>query len=251
MYSNYEKMLGRLPTWVLVLAAGAVLLASAYTFDISWTVVIICGVFGLMGLGSRSILPWMREAGVTPNQLTIAGSLLSLAAAVCFAAGWTPAGCLLTIAGAALCDVWDGLLSRMYNLGTRFGSVLDSVLDRLSDGFIFSGVAFRLLADGEFFSGILALYATVTAQVVSYSRARAETQIASCEVSLLGGRPERLALLIYFGLIGHWLPGLMLICLFQSLTIIRRMVFTYRQLKADIRAKERATRCPPEWKPTE
>jgi len=226
-------------------------LASAYIFDISWPVVMICGVLGLMGLASRSILSWMREAGVTPNQLTVVGSLLSLAAAACFAAGWTSAGCLLTIAGTALCDVWDGWLARMYNLRTRFGGVLDSVLDRLSDGFIFSGVAFRLLADGELFSGMLALYATVTAQVVSYSRARAETQIASCEVSVLGGRPERLALLIYFGLIGHWQPGLILICLFQSLTIIRRMLYTHRQLKADVMAAEGATRYPPAWKPTE
>jgi phosphatidylglycerophosphate synthase len=251
MYSNYEKLLTRIPIPVLVPAGVAVLLALVYVFEVSWTVVVICAVFGMMVLASGKILAWMRGWGVTPNQLTIAGFLLSLAASVSFGSGRVSMGCLLTIAGAVLCDVWDGLLARRYHLETRFGAVLDSVLDRLSDGFIFSGVAYYLLAGGELFTGILALYATVTAQVVSYSRARAETQIASCEVSLLGGRPERVSLLVFFGLIGHLRPGLILICLFQTLTIARRMLFTHRQLKADTGGMEKVSEHPSDWKPSD
>ncbi len=230
MYSNYEKLLSRLPKPVLISGPPAVILLSAYLFGFPHYVTGAAILFGFLAFFSKPILRLFRRCRMKPNHLTVGGFLLSAVAGVLFACGYPHAGFLATIAATGLLDVWDGLMARMFGLQTRFGGILDSVLDRLADGFILGGVSFRLLLDGNWIWGTVALYGTITAQVVSYARARAETQIPSCEVSFWGGRPERIFLLCFFGLIGYLPVGLAAMGILQSLTIIRRIWFTYKEL---------------------
>ncbi len=137
--------------------------------------------------------------GVTPNVLTVAGTLLTLCAAVCFAAGiaWETAwlyaagGFLL---GSCACDMLDGAVARIGKQTTRFGAMLDSTMDRLSDFAIFAGISmgyalkpvpnytFVLAAQVAFFNGFM----------ISYTRARAEDLIESCSVGFWQ-RGERMA----------------------------------------------------------
>lgn len=131
------------------------------------------------------------SAGVSPNHITVAGMLLSLAAGVLFAAGAIfMGGMLLWIS--ALMDPIDGTVARLSGKVTRFGALFDSTLDRYSEFFVFFGFLFYFGSGWMFVTVMLALMGSI---MVSYIKARAEG-LGRKEVRGLMQRPERLILLI-------------------------------------------------------
>lgn len=114
---------------------------------------------------------WMGSLGVAPDTLTYASLALAAGAGVAAAMGWLlTSGALVLVSG--LFDVLDGVVARATGRSSRFGALLDSTIDRLSDGFpllglvvFYAGWGPAVLAPG------LALLASLT---VSYIRARAE-----------------------------------------------------------------------------
>ena len=74
----------------------------------------------------------LASAGVPPNILTTVGVTINMGCAVLFALGeffW--AGVVLIVAN--LFDMLDGGVARLSGRTTKYGSFLDSSLDRLSD----------------------------------------------------------------------------------------------------------------------
>jgi len=67
--------------------------------------------------------------------------------------------------------------------------------------------------------------------MVSYSRARAESLIPTCKVGFME-RPERVVLLIIGGVFNRMGPALWAIALFSTVTVIHRIVFTWRETAA-------------------
>ena len=94
---------------------------------------------------------WMRRAfepitrilqrlHVTPNQITVAGTLLNVAAAVLVAMDrYIVAGIVFLVAGCF--DMLDGALARSANKVTPFGAFFDSTLDRFSEGVMLAAIA--------------------------------------------------------------------------------------------------------------
>src|SRR5215213_9600328 len=83
----------------------------------------------------------LARAGVTPDMVTITGTLGSVAAAV-FLLGtghlfWGTVAVTLLV----LLDLLDGALARARGGGTLFGAVLDSTGDRASDAAVFASLA--------------------------------------------------------------------------------------------------------------
>ncbi|MGL6235488.1 MAG: CDP-alcohol phosphatidyltransferase family protein [Segniliparus sp.] len=82
------------------------------------------------------------RCGVTPNVVTVVGTLGTVASALVF----FPTGHL--ILGAVVCgafavfDMLDGAVARASGGGTRFGAVLDASCDRIADGAIFGALAY-------------------------------------------------------------------------------------------------------------
>jgi len=66
----------------------------------------------------------------------------------------------------------------------------------------------------------------ISAIMVSYTRARAESLIGSCRVGFME-RPERLVLVILGALFNRMAPVLWVIAVLSSLTVIHRMRYTY------------------------
>ncbi|QPL06402.1 MULTISPECIES: phosphatidylinositol phosphate synthase [Actinomyces] len=138
----------------------------------------------------------LARVGVTPNALTVTGTLLTILVAVTT----LPQGRFLL--GVALLilvvigDSFDGILARATGTTSVFGAFLDSTMDRLADGAIFGSLvawaALRLEAGALRTTTIaVGLAVVVLAEVVSYTRAKAESVGTSASVGI-AERSDRL-----------------------------------------------------------
>jgi CDP-diacylglycerol--glycerol-3-phosphate 3-phosphatidyltransferase len=73
---------------------------------------------------------------------------------------------------------------------------------------------------------VLTAFVMVSAIMVSYTRARAESLIGSCRVGFME-RPERLVLVIIGALFNRMAPVLWVIAVLSTLTVIHRMRYTW------------------------
>ena len=149
---------------------------------------------------------WLHARGVSPDAITVVGTVGTAAAAIAF----IPVGRLFLGALLAtvfvLFDMIDGAMARARGHSTPFGAVLDSVCDRLADGALFAAITWWCLASGQQALGVAALVCLVTGQVISYIKARAEGAGLSADGGLVE-RPERLILaLVGVGFEGLGIP---------------------------------------------
>jgi CDP-diacylglycerol---glycerol-3-phosphate 3-phosphatidyltransferase len=134
-------------------------------------------------------------------------------------------------------DIIDGALARKTNQVTRFGGILDSTLDRISEAAVLLGImAFYLFNDQLFSPWIILLIglAIMGSFLVSYVRARAEALKIECQVGIFT-RAERVIILA-LGLLLSSLPyvlvgALAIIALLSIVTMIQRLMHVARMAK--------------------
>jgi CDP-diacylglycerol--glycerol-3-phosphate 3-phosphatidyltransferase len=100
------------------------------------------------------------------------------------------------------------------------------VVDRYSDASQFLGLLVFYARGDRFFYVVLTAFVMVSAIMVSYTRARAESLIGSCRVGFME-RPERLVLVIIGALFNRMAPVLWIIAVLSTLTVIHRMRYTW------------------------
>ena len=171
----------------------------------------------------------VAKTGISPNQLTILGMALSILAGVIIGLGHPRWGAVVVIIG-GLCDALDGTIARSTQRVTRFGAFLDSTLDRYSDLALYLGVMALAYGQRNFSLFLWTALALTGAIMVSYTRARAECIIESCQVGIME-RPERVIILLA-GLVFNWLEGAMVVtAILANFTALQRIYHTYKQLK--------------------
>jgi CDP-diacylglycerol--glycerol-3-phosphate 3-phosphatidyltransferase len=186
---------------------------------------------------SRFVEPigfWLVRAGIGPDAITVVGTIGTVASALWF----FPRGQLLagTIAVTVfvLLDVLDGAVARARGSGTPWGTVLDATCDRIADGALFVGLTWWCFVDaGDRLLAAAALTCLVSAQVISYIKARAEAS-GLCGDGGMVERAERYIItLVGAGLAGLGIPfaievalwllaGLQLVTVTQRLLAVRR-----------------------------
>lgn len=172
----------------------------------------------------------MIRLRISPNVLTIS-SLIPAAVATYYLANGRLTLAGLWIIAAGFLDVIDGAVARALNKMSPFGAVLDSVIDRAADAFIYFGVVFYFYRIEEPLYGFLAVAALAGALMVSYTRARAENTVIDCKVGF-AERGERVVLML-LGLFFHRLGAAMWMLAFLSwLTTLQRLVHAHRALQA-------------------
>jgi CDP-diacylglycerol--glycerol-3-phosphate 3-phosphatidyltransferase len=133
----------------------------------------------------------LLRAGVSPNAVTVAGTVGVVAAAIGFGSqGYLVTGALV-VTFFALTDVLDGTMARLRGGSTRFGALLDSSMDRIADGAIFGSVVYWLASQDDMWGVVAGLICLTGGQIVSYVKARAEGLGLTCNVGI-AERPERL-----------------------------------------------------------
>ncbi|GAA3693929.1 CDP-alcohol phosphatidyltransferase family protein [Zhihengliuella alba] len=203
------------------------------------------------GLFTRLFTPlarWLLARGVTPDQVTVAGTAgVLVGALVLFPLGHLFWGTLV-IAVFAFADVVDGTMARLPEASrrrqrteadTRWGSFLDSSLDRVADGGVFAGLAVWFFTAGAAPAiGTGALLCMFLGSIVSYVRAKAESLGYDAQTGI-AERAERLvATLVAAGLVGLGLPPvvllvvLLLLAAASAVTIVQRMARVRAQVTA-------------------
>jgi CDP-diacylglycerol--glycerol-3-phosphate 3-phosphatidyltransferase len=151
----------------------------------------------------------VARTGATPNALTVLSLVPALLAAV-FAArgafGWAVAFMLLS----GLLDLLDGPLARATGRSSRFGALLDSSLDRISDALPLLGLTVLFARDGWGWAAVIPSVALLAGYTVSYVRARCEG-LAITLPPLWMRRGDRIVLVALSMLAGMIAPVLVLV----------------------------------------
>jgi archaetidylinositol phosphate synthase len=167
-----------------------------------------------------------HRAGLSPNSLTILGFLLSLAAGVLYwggLSGWEWIGVILVLVVGSFFDAVDGAMARKYAKVSKFGGVLDSVLDRIGEIALYAG-----LIAGSLVQPWIGVWALSAALMVSYVRARVSVEGVTLKGVGIAERPERLLILIVatlFWTVSHAIlaAGVLLVAVLSSITLVTRV----------------------------
>jgi len=170
---------------------------------------------------------------ITPNILTWFGFLLTLgAAALIFTEHLFAAGFVVLVAG--FFDMLDGALARSTNRVTRFGAVLDSTLDRLSEAVLLLGILVIYAREQSTLGISIVGLALISSLLVSYIKSRAEALGLECEVGFFT-RPERIIVLSLGLLLSQidytLLVALGIIAVFSFVTVSQRLLHVWRQTR--------------------
>lgn len=175
----------------------------------------------------------LARTGLSPDAITLLGVVIQVAAAYFILEGRLAVAALVSIVAAA-CDALDGALAKARGITSKFGALLDSTTDRLSDALFLLPVAWLYgvspdvaSRDDPLIAG-LALAALVFGFLVSYVKARAEGLGFECKVGI-AERAERLAIIILGLLFDVLLGALALLTLLSAVTFIQRLVHVRKQ----------------------
>jgi CDP-diacylglycerol--glycerol-3-phosphate 3-phosphatidyltransferase len=187
----------------------------------------------VVSYGVNPVARFLLKIGVTPNAVTVAGTVGVLIGSYSGAQGKLLAGTVIVTAF-ALTDALDGTMARMRGGTGKFGALLDSSMDRLADGAVFGAVVYYMAGQGNPYGGtIAALISLVAGQVVSYVKARAQSLGLNADVGL-AERLERLLIVGAGGLLGaaglDWgLPAALWVLAALSLvTVFQRLIHAAR-----------------------
>jgi phosphatidylglycerophosphate synthase len=183
------------------------------------------------------------RSGLTPNHVTILTLGVAAVTALAIGSGHFALASALVIAGGSL-DIVDGQLARTKRMATPGGAFLDSTVDRICDGMVFSGCVVYYAGTPIMFVSLAVLVMSFT---VSYARSRAEVLGVVGSEGLMQ-RADRLAVLgialACSSFFGHRAEGfvrhpfyavmagsLCLLALLNTITAVRRIVWTLGQFK--------------------
>lgn len=173
-----------------------------------------------------------HRLGLSPNVVTLLGLVIAGASAYLVSIGQLAAGgAVMLLAG--IFDLFDGALARATGRVTRFGALLDSVIDRISEIIVLLGVLL-FYTGRDSTAGVVLVYLALAGSImVSYLRARAEGLDIECKVGVMT-RPERVAALGTGLIVGQWwLPAVAVVlgavAALTTLTTLQRLFHVWRE----------------------
>jgi len=177
---------------------------------------------------------FLLRIGITANWLTFIGAIgSSISALYFFSRGDFFLGTIL-VSLFALSDLFDGTMARLSEQGTtKWGALIDSTLDRVTDAAIYAGVISYAISSDNTNLALLALLALITGALIPYIRAKAESLGIACSVGI-AERAERLIIILTAtGLYGLGVNialagGLLLINIVGLITIVQRLLVVAR-----------------------
>ena len=173
------------------------------------------------------IAAFLNSLGLTPNTITIFGLLGNVVAAVFIAKGQ------IVLGGAIVLVMWpvdalDGAMARLRGEPSDFGAFVDSVTDRYSELFIFGGLLYYFVLQGEILASMLVFLSASGSVLVSYTRARAEALGYNAKIGALT-RVERYFVLAPGLIFNVPLVSMWILAIFANFTALQRIWYVRRQ----------------------
>lgn len=175
---------------------------------------------------ARTLLAW----GVSPDAVTLVGTLGVMAGALCF----FPRGSFfvgtLVITAFVFSDLVDGTMARMADRVSKWGAFLDSTLDRLGDAAIFGALAYWFARGGnQPVMFVVCLCCLAFGAVVSYARAKADSLGVDANVGIVERGERLVGALVATGLDGLGVPYIQAVTLWaiaigSFITLIQRVM---------------------------
>ena len=175
---------------------------------------------------------------ITPNQISLTGFGLNLAAAVLLYESLFFLAGIAFIVG-SICDTLDGRYSRLSGKGTPFGAFLDSTLDRVEEGIVLIAVGAHFANQHDKLATMAVVGAVLFSLMVSYTRARAEGLGVDGKAGI-ADRPVRVVIIsigLVFGAgasLGHFsllAPAIYVLAGLTIITTAQRIYHVYTQLR--------------------
>lgn len=170
--------------------------------------------------------------GVSPNALSLLALFVSLAAAVLYFRGSPLLGASVLLCSAFV-DIIDGAVARATKTETRFGAVLDHVLDRYVEYILVVGIV-----AGGFANWFWGLFALIGMLLASYTRAAAESVggLSNCTVGIAERQEKLLLILAGSVLVTVWSNALeyaiILVGVLSHVTVGQRLIYTWKTARA-------------------
>jgi len=171
----------------------------------------------------------LHRLGIHPDVITAAGLAAVALASVFIAQGRLTLAGIVLLLGLPL-DALDGAVARAMGRKDRRGAVLDSTLDRVADGLIFSGLAYYFAALNQLDYMLLALASLIGSFVVSYVRARAGEAGLAVRIGLLDRLVRILLILVALLLPSLLIPVLWVLAIGSIFTGLQRLWYVYKHL---------------------
>lgn len=186
----------------------------------------------LDGIGS-----FFAKSGISPNFWTLVSLLFAVASGLTYMSpllaagiGWyysSLAGSIMLLISGFF-DIVDGNVARTLKQSSKKGAFLDSILDKISESFIFIGITIGGLASPLFCQVAISL-----SLMVSYARSRSESMGIELKGVGIGERAERLLSVGFLGLIpleDSLQYAVLLVCVLAGVTLCQRIIFSIRRL---------------------
>lgn len=188
----------------------------------------------------HTVFPFLFWRSISPDLLTVVGTLVAGAAGLAFADGAFVVGGALLLAGGFF-DLVDGVVARHFGTATAFGGFLDSCLDRVVDIVVVLGLFAHATKQGDPVAAGLCAVILVGSVLTSYAKARAELEIDHLPGGLLE-RGERIGLLALGALSGALALVLWLLAIGTTVTAGQRFFYARRALAGRKPATQAAAR---------
>ena len=178
----------------------------------------------------------LAAAHVSADAVTLFGVAVQIVASVMILDGRLMAAGLVSVV-AAFADAFDGAVAKARGTSSKFGALLDSTTDRLSDALFcvpiawLYGVSPDVAGRADSRVAALALAALVSSFLVSYVKARAEGLGLDCNVGI-AERAERIIIIIAGLIFDQLLVALGVLTLLATITFLQRIVHVRRQVAA-------------------
>lgn len=172
------------------------------------------------------IIKILKLIKIKPNHISIFGLILAFISSYFISNSnfiFSPLFLLLS----GVCDLLDGSLARYTQSVTKFGGVLDSVLDRFGEAAIFIGIFIYFTNYDSIVPNIFVLMALSSSTVVTYLRSKAEILGISCDIGIMT-RTERVLILFLALILTNFFDFILLISIIvifilSLFTIFQRM----------------------------
>jgi CDP-diacylglycerol--glycerol-3-phosphate 3-phosphatidyltransferase len=185
--------------------------------------------------GTRRVIAGVMDRAtripVTGNQVTVAGFLINVVAAVLVYREAFIAGGLVFLLGSIL-DIFDGAIARARGEAGPRGAIIDSVLDRFSEAIMFVALALVFAREGNEVAVAAVIIALASSLLTSYLRAKAESLGLDGTHGLMA-RAERVVLIaaaLLFAPLGALPWGIILLAVLSTITVLQRARHVLRQL---------------------